>query len=409
MLVMSNKAKFIQYLQEFLGIFITAVVCYGIYHWGKGHDRECFAITLITIAYLFVCFFNAIFNHSLGGMVQRIVSGLTIIAFANEMYDYNNIVDVFPILKNVAPMIFVFILLGCMLIVLIIIKVMMFIYENCDADTNNNVVPANESDNGHEGNNSGGANASASPSNSNGSNAWMVLYFIFLMILIGGGAALFAVLYNRKDLKQQYDFFEVVMFLLKDTGSIVMVLLAVFIEVIFLIEMIKMIIARMKVFAASLKNDGNSDTAPLYLLSIILDVVVCYLTYKFTGINMDSFYEFVNDGRYLALPLMILFVGIAFVIFLRLIHATLVLLVDMKPETVKSFLKDVNEKTKITERLVEMIKTIVDIILDTLLTALKFVQFIPDFFGTLYVFVLEDEEDFKLSEDETEEENKAGN
>ena len=75
---------------------------------------------------------------------------------------------------------------------------------------------------------------------------------------------------------------------------------------------------------------------------------------------------------------------------------------NMKPENIKLFLHKVNSKTQITERVVDIIKAIIDIVLDTLLTALKFVSFIPCFFKSIYAFVLEDEEDFEFIDDEDE-------
>ena len=141
-------------------------------------------------------------------------------------------------------------------------------------------------------------------------NTWMVLCFTFLIIFIGAGGAFFTLLHNGGIFNNNYDFFETVSSMLNYAGSIVMVFLAIFLVIIFLIEMLRLIISRMKAFAASLKSDNNTNAVPLYLLSTIVDIVVCYLTYKFTGINLDSFYNFVNEGKYLALPLIILFVGV---------------------------------------------------------------------------------------------------
>lgn len=406
---MSGKEKFIQYLKEFLGIVVTAILCYGIYRWGTGHDKICFIITLGTIAYLLLCFFNAIFKNSLKDMIQRILSGIMVIAFANELYDYNNLIAVFPVLKNVDPTLFAFILLGAVLTILITIKIMIYIYEN-SVMSGNNGAPV--SGNGNSGNAGTASGASDSVPHTKDGNAWLLLYLVFLVVIVGGLVALFTVLYGKGLLKQNVDFLGVVTFLVKYAGSIVMFLLAVVIVLVIFIELIRMIIMRLKAITNTLKTEGQSGTGPLYLLSIIVDFIVCYFTYKSTGIDMESFVEFVSDGKYMVLPLTILFVGVAFVIFLRLTHATLVLLVDMKPEKVKEFLKEVNNKTEITSRLVEIIKTIIDVILDTVITALKFVKFIPNFFAIVYSFVLEDEEDFEFDEDgndESDEDKDKGN
>lgn len=400
---MNSKEKFIQYLQEFMGIVLTAILCYGIYRWGGGHDKACFAITLGAVAYLLLCFYNAIFKNLLRGMIQRILSGLTVIAFANELYDYNNIIAVFPVLKNVEPTLFAFILLGSALIVLISIKTMIYIYENSDRNGDNSEATELGKENGISVDDStrNSYHSTAAVPHAGDGNTWTMLYLIFLVAIVGGLVALFTVLYGRGFLKQNYDFFGVLSFLTKYAGSIVIFLLAVVIVMVIFIELIKMIILRIKAITVDLKMEERSSTGPLYLLSIIVDFIVCYFAYKSTGIDMGSFVEFVNDGKYLALPLTVLFVGVAFIIFLRLTHATLVLLVDMKPEKVKELLKEVNKKTEITSRLVEIIKTIIDVILDTVIIALQFVEFIPNFFGTIYSFVLEDKEEFDEDDENT--------
>ena len=396
---MNDKEKIVHFLHKLFGIGVTGTLCFCIYCWGTGYEKARFAITLGAIAYLILCFYNIIFNKKYNGMFGKVLSGLIIIAFSNELYNYNKVVALFPIFKKTDPMLFSLIVLGTTLLLLIIIKIMTFIYENTDVNGTQSPEGNYINVSGNNAENNSMKEGIGEPKSKN-NNTWMILYFVFLIILIGAGGALFSILYDKGMLKQNYDFFEVISFLLKYVGYIIMIFIAIVMVIILLIEMIRLIISRVKGFAASLKNDGQENDIPLYLLSIIIDIVICYLTYKLTGIDIDYFYNFANGGKYIALPLMILFIGVAFVIFLRLIHATLVLLVDMKPENVKLFLRKVNEKNKIADRIVEIIKTIIDIIFDIVLAALKFVSFIPNFFNTLYVFVLEDEEDFEISDDE---------
>lgn len=408
-----SKATVIFNLCQLCCIIITVVICFSIYHWGSNNDKACFALTLGAVAFLLLCFYNIIFNGNRKGMVVSVLSGLFVIVFANKLYDYEKLETLVPILRNVDPMIFTIIVLGGALSSLLLIRFLIYIYDNAEdniSPTSSSGIPVS--------NNVGGMN-NDTPStigerantdratNVSHSKAWMVLYFIFLIILIGAGCALFTILYKNGVLKQNYDFFEVVASLLKYVGSVVMLLLAAVIVIIFLIEMIRIIVSRIRAFTLSLKEDAKTDNVPLYALSAILDIIVCYLTYKFAGITIDSFYSFVNRGQYLALPLLMLFVGIAFVIFLRLTHATLLLLVEMKPENVKEFLKKVNEKTKITERVIEIVKMLIDIVLNSVITALKFVAFIPGFFGTIYSFVLEDEEEFEIEDENGVEDSSA--
>lgn len=421
-------------LSKVIGLFITAVICFGLYRWGTGHEKVCSAITLASAAYLVLCLFEAVFKNVPDDMAQKIISGFTVIGFANELYDYSKMIAIFPMLKNINQVVFYIILIGTIFVVFVLFKAIIFCIEGNDSNTNHDVDSLKHNkqrtaNSVNEGNSSGTNDNYTQTGNvneknfgntdNNGmtenknyvltkenntrkktaeNNSLIILYFVFLSILIGGVALLFTVLYKKGILNQHSDFFEIVTSLLKYAGSVLMFLIAGFVVIVLIIEMFRMIISRMKAFVASLRNDSNNGAGSLYLLSIIIDIIVYYLTYKFTGFNMESFYEFVKEGKYLALPLTLLFLGIAFIIFLRLIHATLLLLTDMKPETIKNFLYSINNSNRITERLVKIIKIIIDTILDTIITALKVVYFVPDFLGTICAFVIDDEEELDQNE-----------
>lgn len=51
---------------------------------------------------------------------------------------------------------------------------------------------------------------------------------------------------------------------------------------------------------------------------------------------------------------MLLLIGVAFVLFLRLTHATLLLIAEMKATDVKKFLEKINNKTLIKDKTIDM-------------------------------------------------------
>ena len=65
-------------------------------------------------------------------MAVYILSGVSVIMFANKMYDYEKLRTLFPILKKVDPMYFVLAFLGGILITFILVKVSMYIYSNIE-------------------------------------------------------------------------------------------------------------------------------------------------------------------------------------------------------------------------------------------------------------------------------------
>lgn len=326
-------------------------------------------------------------------MAVYILSGVSVIMFANKMYDYEKLRTLFPILKKVDPMYFVLAFLGGILITFILVKVSMYIYSNIE----NNKTVYNIENETDVVKTSGIAQTATTGTDNNKTGT--IVYLLLLIFLAGAGCALFGILYKNGIPLRDYDFFEVVISLLKYAGSVVLILLAFVVVIIFLIEMLRLIIARMRVFFVSLKEESKEDSVPLYALSAVIAIVVFYLAYMVTGITIDTFYDFVNKSEYLALPLLILFIGTAFVVFLRLIHATLLLLVGMKPENIKEFWKKLNDKINITERVAEILRMIIDIILNSVIVVLKFVIFIPDFFDSVYSFVLEDEDEFELDDE----------
>lgn len=319
-----DKNTILFYLSQFLCIIITAAICFAIYRWGSDNDKACFALTLGALSFLILCFYSIVFNGNCKGMAVCVLSGLTVIIFANKLYDYEKLTALFPILSHVSPELFTIIVLGTTLLVLLLAKLLIFIYNNAEENvysaSPNGTSVLNETDNVNGKSSKSDRAGSGSDGNTIQSKAWMLLCFTFLIILVGAGCALFGFLNKIGVLKQNYDFSEIMASLLKYAGSVVMILLEIVIVIIFMIEMIRLIVSRMRAFARSLKSNAKTDTMPLYALSAVLDIVVCCLAYKFTGVTIDSFYNFVNSSEYLALPLLVLFIGIAFVIFLRLTH-----------------------------------------------------------------------------------------
>lgn len=381
------------YLRQMICVVVAVLTCLGTWHWWSSNICVCHALTLGAVLFLIWCFYRIIFKGGCKEMAVYILSGVSVIMFANKMYDYEKLRTLFPILKKVDPMYFVLAFLGCILITFILVKVSMYIYSNIE----NNKTVYNIENETDVVKTSGIAQTATTGTDNNKTGT--IVYLLLLIFLAGAGCALFGILYKNGVPLRDYDFFEVVISLLKYAGSVVLILLAFVVVIIFLIEMLRLIIARMRVFFVSLKEESKEDSVPLYALSAVIAIVVFYLAYMVTGITIDTFYDFVNKSEYLALPLLILFIGTAFVVFLRLIHATLLLLVGMKPENIKEFWKKLNDKINITERVAEILRMIIDIILNSVIVVLKFVIFIPDFFDSVYSFVLEDEDEFELDDE----------
>lgn len=388
-----NKKNMLSLLGQFACSIVTIIICFSIYRWWNDDVTVCFALILGTSAFLLLCFYNIIFKGISEGMIVYVSCGVLILIFANKLYDYNQIKKLIPVLNEVDPALFSMIVLGAMVFILLFVKVLMYMYNstetNIDQDKNepDRIILTRKENN---------ENITTVRHN----KVEIILYTLGVVGITVVCCVIFGVFYKNSIWKQEDDFFQVVEALLKYSGYVLMHLLAFVVVIIFLIEMIRLVVSRIRSFYYSLKSETGVDSIPMYALSIVVDLIVCYLAYKFTGFTVDKFYDLVSSSEYLILPLIILFLGIAFIVFLRLTHATLLLLADTKPEDIKGFLKKINDKIEILDRVNEILKMLVDIVLDSIIVILKFVVFIPDFFGTIYSFVLEDEEESE-AEDES--------
>lgn len=399
------KKKFIGYFRQFFCIVVAGVLCFCIFNWWAENTQVCFAFTLSAIAYIFLCLYNILFKNQHHEMVTKILLGVMVIVFANKLYDYEQMRLLFPVLKKIPPLTFTLVVLVGISVILLSIKIMIEFLKDGDitAQASDNKTAVNDKKQAkhtNEGNIS-------EKSKIKESNLGKILSVVFPLILIGVVCVIFSKLYNKGIIKHDSDFFEIISLLLKYVVSLILLVLAIVLVAIFILEMFRLLILRIKAFSDSLKAEAKGDSIPVYTISVVLDVIVCYLAYKYSGITMDTFYDVVNGGKYLAFPLIIIFIGIAFVIFLRLTHTTLLLLINMQPTDVKNYLSKVNEKTKIKEKVEKIVKMIIDLVLDSVITALEFVAFIPDYFGTIRSFVLGEDYELDCSEEKEDTDKKS--
>lgn len=392
-----NKSKWYYWVLQLVCAGIAVAICFGIYQWWNSNNKACFALSIGAGIFLIYCFYNIIFKSKSRGMQVYTLSGVSVLVFANKLYDYERMKRLFPFLKNVDPLYFALASIGGVLLIFILMKTLSNLYENNDMD-----LESGENADDFETTGTVGITEKRTYDNKCNGKVWPVMYLVFLIVLIAGGAAVFEVLYINGGIHQDDDFFEVIISLLKYAGSVVMILLSIVVVIIFLIEMIRIIISRMKMLFISLRKETKEDAVPLYALSILIDIIMFYLAYKTTGITTDTFYDLVSNSEYLALPLIMLFLSIVFVIFLRLTHATLVLMTEMQPDNIKIFWRKINDKTNITERIEQILKMIIDIVLDSIIVVLQFAKALPSFFYSVYSLVMMDEDEFELEEGEKE-------
>ena len=97
----SNRDNFIFYLTQIVPVIVALVISIIIYRYWSDNNKACLALTWAAIIFLFLCFYNIIFKNKRNGMIIPILSGLSILLFANKFYDYDTLKTLLPILKNI--------------------------------------------------------------------------------------------------------------------------------------------------------------------------------------------------------------------------------------------------------------------------------------------------------------------
>ena len=132
----SNRDNFIFYLTQIVPVIVALVISIIIYRYWSDNNKACLALTWAAIIFLFLCFYNIIFKNKRNGMIIPILSGLSILLFANKFYDYDTLKTLLPILKNIDSSLFAIMLLGGLLFLLLFAKFVVYLCsdsENSDS------------------------------------------------------------------------------------------------------------------------------------------------------------------------------------------------------------------------------------------------------------------------------------
>lgn len=134
------------------------------------------------------------------------------------------------------------------------------------------------------------------------------------------------------------------------------------------------------------KERRKADEILLYFVSMIIAVIIMYLSVVISGLSLDGFLNKFTLGDYLIVPLSIIMSIVFFSLLVQIIHGIIVALPFVAGHDI--------ENDKFGKRVADMIDLISDILLSSIEAILKFVQFIPNFFIALSIMVLGEESNF---------------
>lgn len=141
------------------------------------------------------------------------------------------------------------------------------------------------------------------------------------------------------------------------------------------------------------QEETTLNSALTYPLSIMIVMFLMFLRWRVTDFKMDELREMLVQGDYLAFPIAVIVLSVLFYILVQLMHSIFLMMGRMTSQKIVAFLNASDHALKLTEKVSQILKLIVGIILDTILTTLAFVKFIPDFFTAMQKMVLEEDEE----------------
>lgn len=382
-----KKSTIFKHVSQIACPIITTVLCILIYNIPDRFDNALFAISLGSITCLLYCFYTALYQPRGSEVILKIFSSFAVLIFSNRLYDYQKLSLLFPVLKGLDASVFSLILLGAFLLLLIMIRIICYLFQSKDTYT-----PENNANDANDMNDISNDSTHHSQKETEHQFPYFPVFIGFVItIFIIVGIYTFIRL-NIDIASSTFSFENTILLMFKYVGSIIIALIAIHYIILITIEMLRLIIYRIKTFSSS-RDVGQNSPVFLYSLSVLIALIISYVTYKSTDFNLDSFYNITNSGRFLAVPLSFLFVTCIFFIFVQLVHALLILLINMKIENIKSFWQKANAKTNISERILTILQTLIDIILDTIISILQFATFIPGYVHTLHEFLFPSSEE----------------
>lgn len=345
-----------------LGIFIILVTAFlsmiFSYSFGPNSDVTLFINIVLSLG-ICVCLYLIIFDKFYFVPMLLIVSFLTLLISINHYYKYEVLVDSFPFLKNIDKGILVVSIIAIGVVLLLITKLFLYF----DDDKKEGVVKNNNE---------------ISYEETKKRKAILVGGIIFAVVILTGSICCFVFLIkNGTQNNPEKIPMEIASQGLKYGVAFISILVLLCLIVVFLIEILKIIYHRFKLLGGIKKNEDDKDEfSESYMFNMLVFGFILFLSSYALDFDEDDLITALTNNKIVALPLMFIILVASFYIFYILNNEVIKLI---KQHKIEEF---------ITVRIRGIAKTIVEIVFDLIDNVLKFVRFIPDFFGDLSVLVL---------------------
>lgn len=386
-----------------LHIMITLFLSFLFAWFFKQFPDYRWSVNLILALLSVYCVYRMIFKKQLVDSFLKILCILALLTAVNGLYSYDNLLTMFPQLASINQTVLLLILAGTLIFILIVFK-LLSIYESDSpspppsnhatmASANGSSVSAN-SISQH-----GTANTQqfAQPSDNSKKEFYSFLKFLLgliALVLFLAAPIMMMERFNYVDkLSNPLDFDQIISTYISYGLSYFFIIFALIVVIMVLTAAARNFYLRLKVFKQDLSGkkadpmktgNGEETQTPLgttYLYSVIIVLAMLFLAWRVGNFTLDNLTNQLLVGDYIALPLVIIIIVVSFFLLVHFVHAILLMLSRIKTSDIIEFLKKNERKSKVVVRIVKIIQYVIDIILDTFISTLEFIKFVPRFFG----------------------------
>lgn len=392
-----------------LHIICTVFVCIILYvFFDKNPDFLLTGNLCLSVLFCY-CVYRIIYKKIHSDSFLKMICIFAMFISANQFFSYNKLIENFPFLINIKRSWLILGTIFGIIMILLFFKILkeMESYSPLPKEKATDQIQK-------EALNSSDSNENAQIPSSpiyNPKNDFFS-FLRFLCVIVGVGTLLLIpagllFLFNKYGLeKDALDFDKVFSFLGSYAFSFISILFAVitvFIIIIYFFKFASMQIRNFK--QVSKENSEKPNLGPTYLISVIIAFAIIFFSWRVTNFSIDDLTDKLISANYLALPIAIIITIVFFFLFVKIINAIIIMLIDMKEEEVKESINTGWKKLRIGSRIFLIIQKIIDIILDTILSILKFIKFIPNFFASMSNMVLSNDKSDIGDDVENNEEN----
>lgn len=187
----------------------------------------------------------------------------------------------------------------------------------------------------------------------------------------------------------------------KYTFFVFVILLLIMAVIIVITELAKFIMTRVYAIRKSTEESEDPSKIPTKVLSVSIVIVIFGLMYFNADFKITDLINFTAAGDYWALPLELIVILVVFLFLTTCVNWFLKAIFDPHSD-------NHDHSSSIFRKMMGDIKSIIieiiELVLNTAKTVIKFAGFIPNFFDTMYDFVFDEDCSNTLSPDEEESE-----